>query len=169
MFHLTKAFMLAAVATVAAASTLQAEIVRTDCGTPIQSSIVTGNEPFITTSKSFVRIRGAVFTVVVPSGQRRCVKVRFTAGAICRAVGDNPACFIRIAAEGEQMHPQAGAKQGFSGQPFNPGGLGYQWVRQFGPGSHVIQIQVRTDNVAEAITVAVNDWTMDVEVLNLAP
>ncbi len=169
MFHIMKACLLAAMATAATASALQAEIVRTDCGTPIRSSVVTGNEPFQTTSKSFIRIRGAVLTVTVPSGQRRCVKVRFTAGAICQAVGGNPACFIRIAAEGEQMHPQAGANQGFSGQPFNPGGLGYQWVRQFGPGSHLIQIQVRTDNVPEVITVAVNDWTMDVEVLNSPP
>jgi hypothetical protein len=166
MFQLMKACLLAAMATVATAGALQAKIVTTNCGTPIQSTVITGDQPFQTTSKEFIRIRGAVFVVHVPAGQRRCVKVRFTAGAICRAVGDNPACFIRIAAEGEQMHPQAGANQGFSGQPFNPGGLGYQWVRQFGPGSHLIQIQVRTDNVPEVITVAVNDWTMDVETLN---
>jgi hypothetical protein len=169
MFHIMKTCLLAAMATAAAASTLRAEIVTTNCGTPIQSSVMTGNEPFKTTSKEFIRIRGAVFIVDVPAGQRRCVKVRFTAGAICRAVGGNPACFIRIAAEGTQMHPQAGPNQGFSGQPFNPGGLGYQWVQRFGPGSHLIQIQVRTDNVPETIVLAVNDWTMDVEVLNSAP
>jgi hypothetical protein len=169
MFRLLKACLLAASATVATANTLQAEITRTDCGTPIRSSVVTGNEPFQTTSKSFIRIRGAVLTVTVPSGQRRCVKVRFTAGAICRAASGNQACFIRAVAEHEQMHPEAGFDQGFTGPPFTPVGISYQWVRELGAGSHLIQIQVRTDNVPEVIIVGVNDWTMDVEVLNTAP
>ena len=51
---------------------------------PVSSSVVTDNQGFRTTSKDFVRIRGAIFTVRVPDGETRCVKVRFTAGATCR-------------------------------------------------------------------------------------
>ncbi len=139
---------------------------QTNCGTLLKSTVVTGNEPFQTASKAFVRVRGAVFTVVVPSGERRCIKVRFTAGATCRGNSGNEACFIRVVAGDEEMHPRAGANQGFGGRTFQPTGFAYQWVGRFGPGEHVVQIQVRTLNIPEFITVGVDDWTMDVEVLN---
>lgn len=144
----------------------QAEFVTTNCGAPIQSRVITGNELFETTSQTFVRIRGAVFTVAVPAGQTRCVKVRFTATATCRGTSGNEACFVRALAASDVMHPQATGGQGLGGDLLRPTGLGYQWVRRLGAGQHVIQIQVRALNVPELITVGIENFAMDVEVLN---
>ncbi|HET7678848.1 MAG TPA: hypothetical protein VFK79_01785 [Xanthobacteraceae bacterium] len=144
----------------------RAEITDTSCGAAIRSNVITGNDLFQTTSRSFVRLRGAVHTVTVPSGETRCVKVRFTGGVTCRGTSGNEACFIRALAEGEEMRPQPAGNQGLSGRLLRPTGLGFQWVRRLGDGQHVIQIQVRALNAPETIIVGVTDWTMDVEVLN---
>jgi hypothetical protein len=169
MFHAMTSCLLAAALTAATADALRAEIVQTNCGTPIQSIVPTSNELFQTTSKSFIRLRGAVATVKVPAGQRRCVKVRFTASATCRASVGFGTCFIRALADGEQLHPRTNGNQTFFGSTTaEPTGIGYQWIGRLDGGDHVIQIQLRTDNVPNLTIVAgVDDWTMDVEVLNV--
>jgi hypothetical protein len=144
----------------------RAEIVTRNCGAPIRSTVVTGNQIFETTSKTFTRLRGAVATVTVPAGQTLCVKLRFTAGVTCKGSSGNEACFIRALADNDEMNPQPSGNQGLSGRLVRPIGLGYQWLRLLGEGQHVIQIQVRALDVPETITVGVNDWMMDVEVLN---
>ena len=166
MLHVAKTCLLAMLLASATAGASRAEIRDTACGGPIQSTVITGNELFETTSKDFVRIRGAVLTVTVPFAQTRCVKVRFTGGVTCKGTSGNEACFIRASAGGEEMHPKAGSNQGLSGRFLRPTGLGFQWVGRLAGGQHVIQIQVRTLDVPENITVGINDWTMDVEVLN---
>ena len=144
----------------------QADLLQTTCGTPIESRIITASDPFQTTSKTFVRLHGAALTVVVPVGQQRCIKVRFTGGVTCKAASGNQSCFIRALLAGNEMNPQGVGKQGLGGALLQPTGLGYQWVKRIGEGQHVIQIQVRSVNVPETVTLGVDDWTMDVEVLN---
>ena len=166
MLHVAKTCLLAMLLATMMAGISRAEITNTNCGAPIQSSVVTGNELFETTSKSFVRIRGAVLTVVVPPGQARCVKVRFTGGVTCKGSSGNEVCLIRARAGDAELRPEAGANQGLSGRLLRPTGLGFQWVGRLGQGQHVIQIQVRTLDLPETVTLGINDWTMDVEVLN---
>ena len=166
MLHVVKTCLLAMLLATVTAGISRAEITNTTCGAPIQSSVVTENELFETTSRSFVRIRGAVLTVAVPSGQTRCVKVRFTGGVTCKGGTGNEACFIRARAGGEELHPEGGGNQGLSGRLLRPTGLEFQWVGRLGEGQHVIQIQVRTLDLPETVTLGINDWTMDVEVLN---
>jgi hypothetical protein len=166
MLQVAKRCLLASLLATVMPGMARAEITGTGCGAPIRSAVITGNELFQTTSTSFVRIRGAVHTVTVPSGQTRCVKVRFTAGVTCRGTSGNEACFIRALAGEDEMRPQPDGNQGLSGRLLRPTGLGFQWVRRLGDGEHVIQIRVRALNAPETITVGINDWTMDVEVLN---
>ena len=166
MLHIAKTSLLAMLLATVTASISPAEITNTNCGAPIQSSVVTGNELFETTSRSFVRIRGAVVPLTVPPAQTRCVKVRFTGGVTCKGGSGNEVCFIRARAGGQDLHPGSGANQGLSGRLLRPTGLGFQWVGRLGEGQHIIQIQVRSHDVPETITVGVNDWAMDVEVLN---
>src|SRR6476661_9948667 len=165
MFHAMKSCLLAAAVTAATAGALQAEIVQINCGAPIQSIVPTSNELFQTTSKRFIRLQGAVATVRVPAGQRRCVKVRFTASATCSASVGFGTCFIRALADGEQLNPRTNGNQAFFGSASaEPTGIGYQWIGRLGDGEHVIQIQLRTDDVPNlTTTVGVDDWTMDVE------
>ena len=166
MLHIAKISLLAILFATVMAGTSRAEITTTNCGAPIQSSIITRNELFETSSTNFVRIRGAVSTVTVPAGQTRCVKVRFTGGVTCKGGSGNEVCFIRALAGGEEMHPQANGNQGLSGRLMRPTGLGFQWVRRLGAGQHIIHIQVRTLDLPETVTLGINDWMMDVEVLN---
>jgi hypothetical protein len=166
MLHIAKTCLLAMLLATVTASISRAEITNTNCGAPIQSSVATGNELFETTSRSFVRIRGAVHIVTIPLGQTRCVKVRFTGGVTCKGSSGNEVCFIRARAGGEELFPDAGSDQRLSGRLLRTTGLGFQWVGRLGEGQHVIQIQVRSHDVPETITVGINDWTMDVEVLN---
>jgi hypothetical protein len=166
MLHVAKTCLLAMLLAAVMASISRAEITNINCGAPIQSSVITGNELFETTSKSFVRIRGAVLSVTVPSGQTRCVKVRFTGGVTCKGNNGNEVCFIRALAAGQEMRPAAGGNQGLSGRLLRATGLGYQWVTRLGEGQHVIHIQVRALDLPETVTLGINDWTMDVEVLN---
>ena len=166
MLHIAKTCLLAMLLATVTASISRAEITNTNCGAPIQSSVATGNELFETTSRSFVRIRGAVHIVIVPLGQTRCVKVRFTGGVTCKGSSGNEVCFIRARAGGQELRPDAGSDQRLSGRLLRPSGLGFQWVGRLGAGQHIIQIQVRSHDVPETITVGINDWTMDVEVLN---
>jgi|tagenome__1003787_1003787.scaffolds.fasta_scaffold20829793_2 hypothetical protein len=166
MLRIIKTCLLATLLAAAMAGMARAEIVSRNCGAPIRSTIVTGNQIFETTSKTFTRLRGAVATVTVPAGQTLCVKLRFTAGVTCRGSSGNEACFIRALADNDEMNPQPSGNQGLSGRLLRPIGLGYQWLRLLGEGQHVIQIQVRTLNVPETISVGIDDWMMDVEVLN---
>ena len=166
MLHIAKTCLLAMLLATMMAGISRAEITNTNCGAPIQSSVVTGNELFETNSKSFVRIRGAVLSVTVPSGQTRCVKVRFTGGVTCKGGTGNEVCLIRALAGGEELRPETGANQGLSGRLLRPTGLGFQWMGRLSQGQHVIQIQVRTFDLPETVTLGINDWTMDVEMLN---
>ena len=166
MLHIAKTCLLAMSLATVTAGISRAEITNTNCGAPMQSSVMTGNELFETTSKSFMRIRGAVLTVTVPFGQTRCVKVRFTGRVTCKGSGGNEFCLIRALAGNEELHPEGGGNQGLSGRLLRPTGLGFQWVRRLGEGQHVVQIRVRTLDLPETVTLGINDWTMDVEVLN---
>jgi hypothetical protein len=166
MLHIAKTCLLAGLLVILMTGVSRASILQLDCGAPIQSSVITGNDLFETTSKLFVRVRGAVLTMTVPAGQTRCVKLRFTAGVTCRGSSGTEACFIRAVVDSDEMRPQPGGNQGLSGRLLRPTGLAYEWVKRLSEGQHVIQIQVRTLNVPENITVGINDWTMDVEVLN---
>ena len=166
MLRIAKTGLLAMVLATVMAGVAQAEILQTNCGLPVQSKVVTGNDLFETTSKTFVRVRGAVLTIAVPAGLTRCIKVRFTGGVTCKAPSGNQTCFIRAMAGGIEMNPQGDAKQRLSGELQKPTGLGYQWVRRLGPGPHVIQIQVRSVKDSETVTVGVENWMMDVEELN---
>ena len=166
MLDIAKTCLLAMLLATVTAGVSRAEITNTNCGAPIQSIVATGNEPFATNSNSFVRIRGAVLTVTVPSGQTRCVKVRFTGGVTCRGGTGNEVCFIRALAGGEELRPESGGNQGLSGRLLRPTGLGFQWVRRLSEGQHVIQIQVRAFDLPETVIVGINDWMLDVEMLN---
>jgi hypothetical protein len=166
MLDIARTCLLAMLLATVTAGVSRAEITNTNCGAPIQSIVATGNEPFATNSNSFVRIRGAVLTVTVPSGQTRCVKVRFTGGVTCKGGTGNEVCFIRALAGGEELRPEGGGNQGLSGRLLRPTGLGFQWVRRLSEGQHVIQIQVRAFDLPETVTVGINDWMLDVEMLN---
>ena len=166
MLDVAKTCLLAMLLATITAGVSRAEITNTNCGAPIQSIVATGNEPFATNSNSFVRIRGAVLSVTVPSGQTRCVKVRFTGGVTCKGGTGNEVCFIRALAGGEELRPESGGNQGLSGRLLRPTGLGFQWMRRLSEGQHVIQIQVRAFDLPETVTVGINDWMLDVEMLN---
>jgi hypothetical protein len=166
MLRIVKTCLLAMLLATVMAGIARAEIVTRNCGAPIRSTVVTGNETFETTSRTFIRLRGAVATVTVPAGQTLCVKVRFTAGVTCKGSSGNEACFIRAVVDDNEMNPQPSGNQGLSGRLLRPVGLGYQWMRSLNEGQHVIQIRVRALDVPETITVGINDWMMDVEVLN---
>jgi hypothetical protein len=166
MVDIAKTCLLAMLFATVTAGISRAEITNTSCGAPVQSIVATGNEPFATTSNSFVRIRGAVLSVTVPSGQTRCVKVRFTGGVTCNGGTGNEFCFIRAIAGSEELRPVVGGNQGLSGRLLRPTGLGFQWVRRLSEGQYVIQIQVRALDLPETVTVGINDWMMDVELLN---
>jgi len=166
MLDIAKTCLLAMLLATVTVGVSRAEITNTNCGAPIQSTVATGNQPFATNSNSFVRIRGAVLTVTVPSGQTRCVKVRFTAGVTCRGGTGNEVCFIRALAGDEELRPVGGGNQGLSGRLLRSTGLGFQWARRLSEGQHVIQIQVRAFDLPETVTVGINDWMLDVEMLN---
>jgi hypothetical protein len=166
MLRIAKISLLATLLATLMAGMAQAGVVDTSCFAPIESRVLTGNDLFQTTSKTFVRVHGAALTVVVPATLTRCIKVRFTGGVTCKAPSGTETCFIRALADGVEMNPQGAGQQALSGELLQPTGLGFQWVKRLGPGQHVIQIQVRSVNVPESITVGVNDWMMDVEVLN---
>jgi hypothetical protein len=166
MLRIVKTCLLATLLATAMAGIARAEIVTRNCGVPILSKVVTGNDLFETTSRTFTRLRGAVVTVTVPAGQTLCVKVRFTAGVTCKGSSGNEACFIRALADNSEMNPQPSGNQALGGRLERPIGLGYQWLRFLNEGQHVIQIQMRALDAPEIITVGVNDWMMDVEVLN---
>jgi hypothetical protein len=168
MSQFTRFSLIAVTATIAVATMCQpsrAELSKISCGAPIESTFISDDTPFHTSSKSFVRINNAVFTTQVPDGETRCIKVRFTGGAICRGNSNPPTCFIRALIQGAVAHPFAGPNQGFGSAITNATGLGYQWAGRIGPGNHTIQIQLRTNNVPGNMTVGVDDWAMDVEVL----
>ncbi len=166
MPRIARTTLLAMLLATVTAGIAQAAVVQTACSTPVESKAVTGNDLFETTSKTFVRVHGAAVTITVPATLTRCIKVRFTASVTCKAPSGTQTCFIRALAAGSEMNPQGVAQQGMSGELLQPTGLGFQWVKRMGPGQHVIQVQVRSVNVPETITVGIDDWMMDVEVLN---
>lgn len=165
MLHTSKTCLLAIVLATIGAGAARAEIDTKNCGTPIQSFVVTGNDVFETTSRTFVRLRGAAVTVTVPAGQTRCIKVRFTGSVTCKG-STNAACFIRAVAGDKEMRPRASGNQFLSGQLLQPLALGYEWVDRLPGGDNVVQIRVRTHNILELIKLDIDNWTMDVEVLN---
>jgi hypothetical protein len=158
--HLSRVCLLGALVTVAMASLSQAAVVKTSCGAPIQSIVVTkkASDPqFESTSTNFVRLPGSALNVVVPAGTMRCVKVRLTPKASCQGNGGNADCFIRAVADGVEMSPGT-----LGGNDMRDA---YQWVSRLGPGTHLVQIQLRRVAENAGAIVRIDDWAMDVEIL----
>jgi hypothetical protein len=141
------------------AGQLQAAPVKTSCGRVIQKTVISNDAstPFQTTSSAAVRVPGAAQNVTVPSGDTRCIKVTFSGGMSCQGNGDNANCFIRARADTTNLSPGQ-----ISGNDMRNV---YQWVGELGAGTHPVQIQIWRTSINAGALARVDDWVMDVEVL----
>src|SRR5205085_9103085 len=77
-------------------SSASADLVSYKCGAPIRSIVKTeDNGKFATNSTAYVAVPGASATITVPTGETRCVKVRFSATVTCSETAANDWCSIR--------------------------------------------------------------------------
>lgn len=157
-------WLLAAIVLLASTTASVTAVMRVDCGAPVQSIVLMDDKTFETTRTAFTRVPNAIMEVIVPAEATRCIKVRFIATVVCRGGSGSERCFIRAVADGLEMEPKGGGGDRiFSGRQFEGTGGAYQWTGRFGAGTHRLQIQVRSDG--QFTTVGVDDWTMDVEIL----
>jgi hypothetical protein len=143
-----------------AAGQLHAAPLKTSCGAPVQSFVLTQTQSaphFQTTGTNFVRLMGAAQNVVVPAGTTRCVKVRLTARVSCQGDGGNATCYLRAVANNVEMSP---GPIGDSDVRFS-----YEWVTRLSPGTHLVQIQARRVADNSGAIIRIDDWVMDVEIL----
>jgi len=133
----------------------------TACGTPISSIIKTETAGHSTSSTVFRSLPSARVVVTVPSGHTRCIKVLFTAETKCDQL-----CYIRAADNTTLLHPTTSSAGDlvFDGNTESAAAHALAWVRRVGPGSHTIDIQLRSSN--SSLFFYVFAWTMIVEVTN---
>lgn len=143
-----------------AAGQSQAAQVKTSCGPVVQKTVISNDAstPFQTMSSTAVRVPGAVQNVNVPTGDTRCIKVTFSGGMSCQGNGDNANCFIRARAGATNLNPGQ-----ISGNDMRNV---YQWIGRFAAGTHAVQIQIWRTSINAGALARVDDWVMDVEVLD---
>jgi hypothetical protein len=163
--HIGRACFLTAFIVVASTSLSHAITVRIDCGSLVENKVVTRNNLFETTATTFTAVPAAFVDITIPAATTRCVKLRFNAGVTCKGGSGSEVCYVRGLVNGAVMNPAGGSRQGMTGRAFGPTGVSFTWVNRLGAGTHRLTIEVRTDP-STATTVGVDDWTMDVEVLN---
>ena len=137
---------------------LHAAPTKVSCGTVLQKVVVSQSSmtTFETMSTTPVRIPGALHNVTIPSGSR-CIKVTFSGGMSCQGNGGNATCYIRARAGSLDLNPGA-----ISGPEMRSS---YQWARRVTAGTHVVQIQIWRIAQNSGALIHVDDWTMDIEVL----
>lgn len=133
------------------------------CGAVVSSTIRTQNErsnPLLS-SETFVPVPGAAVDVVVPSGESRCIKVRFTAEAACYG-GDSNYCYVRALRSGVPLPPNGSDTQALVSRAPFAGGYTHDWVTRAGAGTHRIVLQGRTSESTTQFDL--DDWSFEVEV-----
>lgn len=160
---LVRALSVALFFIVASTDLSHAAPVKTTCGAPIQSIVLTQTQSaphFETSSTSFVRLTGAVLNIVVPAQVTRCVKVRFTGRVSCQGNGGNATCYLRALAKNVEMNPGA---IGESDVRFS-----YEWISRLEAGTNQVQIQARRIADNSGAIIRIDDWVMDIEIFRAA-
>jgi hypothetical protein len=150
-----------AAAALLAPSSATATPVDHQCGASIGSDVKTETTLFNTQSKNFVNVPGASVTVTVPSGQTRCVKVRFSVEGRCSLTGSTDACFIRVNATGAGLLDPAVNGIQFISEKDNNAAYSFQWVKALTAGTYTIKVEAAVQHAATNFTLAA--WTLDVE------
>jgi hypothetical protein len=145
----------------------------TTCGSTISTVFLTQNMAASYTNTSFATLPGAKFTVTVPAGQTRCVKLAFTADAAC--IFGSPSfgylCYVRATYEKAgtsitEMSPAGAGLQvlAASDEGGKASAHGYTWIKKLGAGTYTIRIQ--TKGSASAPTFFLDEWTAELSVMN---
>jgi hypothetical protein len=160
--HFCKLLSLATVLAVAGETTIsQAAPIVHACGPVIKSRVKTETAEFFTSSTSFVNVTGTQTAVVVPAGQTYCVKIRFSAVMQCSATASVDRCVIRVLAGASLADPALDVVV-FAGEDGgNYGVRSFQWVKELGPGRHVVRAQAKVQNAVTMFNI--RTWTLDVE------
>ena len=100
--------------------------------------------------------------VVVPDGQSRCIKVRFTAESACEGPGAADFCYVRALIDGVPMDPNGGGFQALDSEDGTASAHAYEWVKRVGEGPHTVRIERRVGNAATMFWA--DDWTFDTSI-----
>jgi hypothetical protein len=147
------------VAPVMLSSSASAELVTIKCGAPIGSIVKQRfNDPFTTSSATFVDVPGATARIRVPAGDKQCVTVQFFASASCVPTPSGDECFVRVVdVDNPGAFPPAVTL--LSNQS-TPAAHGFEWTTVLGAGSHTIKIQAATEGNAGTVI----RWRLEVRV-----
>jgi hypothetical protein len=136
-----------------------AAVVTTTCGPLLKSVSKTNIQFFSSSSELPVNIPGGV-TVKVPSGETRCIRVRFSAVANCPN-----SCFIRAIAGTNELNPAwVSNPLRFSSDATGDGTAhSFEWVERVGTGEYVVKISFQTGN--SSFVADIGPYTLTVETL----
>jgi hypothetical protein len=136
-----------------------AATVTTQCGASIRSFTKTNIDFFSSSSESPVNITGASANVIVPAGQTRCVRVRFSAVANCPN-----SCFLRAFANSNELNPSWVVNPlRFSNDLMNSGTAhSFEWAERLGPGTYLVRISFQTGNTISAANIGPYATTVEV-------
>lgn len=138
-------------------------LVGINCGAPLSSVLRLENTLSSTSSTAFVNL--SVVNVFVPNETIRCIKVLFTAEAVCRGPTNiSDSCLVRVLDNGVEMHPQGASNQILLSEAPTASAHAFEWVSRVGGGNHQILLQRRVGNAATVFQV--DDWTFDVQLTN---
>jgi hypothetical protein len=157
------AAMAAALLLFGGATAAQAQLTVLNCGPTIRNLAKTNYPNMTTSATTFTNIPQAAVTVNVPSGEQRCVKIRFSAFARCYHAGGGPIidnCYIRMIVEGSSL--PAPPVNGFSFASEDLIVHSFEWIKMLDPGSHIIRPQTMVGNAAT--TFHIGSWVLSVDV-----
>lgn len=137
-----------------------ADIVVADCGALIQTRSRTFyNDSFTTSSSTYVAIPGAVIGINVPSGQTRCVRVKFSSSATCAVTNSIQGCYIRVLGVSDAgaytFDPAAGFAAGT-----NYSAHSFEWIGRLSAGAYKIRVQAAANDIAFTL----GNWVFIVDV-----
>lgn len=117
------------------------------------------NDEFATSSSTYVPIPGAVIGINVPSGQTRCIRVRFSTSSSCAATNATDHCYIKVLAAYESGAYPFDPVAVFTSIPYASANS-FEWISRLGAGAYKIRAQAATNNVAFTLA----NWTFTVDV-----
>jgi hypothetical protein len=145
---------------VALCSSASADIGAIKCGAPIGSTVKQGVDvqQGISSVNTYVNVTGAAIKVNVPTGQTRCVRVRFSAIVLCDPPTAIDRCYVKVT---ENLSPLLWDPAIAIAANEAGGAHSYEWAVRLSEGSHVIRMQA-TKNAG--VTFIIVHWTMAVDV-----
>jgi hypothetical protein len=123
-----------------------------------QSVRFTEDADFIASTSTFGNVVGANASVVVPTGETRCLKLRFDAAMLCSQLGSADHCYVQVT-DSESAFPLAPGGVSLASESAST--HGFEWAAILSPGSHSIHVQARSDPGG---TFLITKWVLEAEV-----